>query len=361
MPRRTKPSWAAAAGVRGAGSLIGLAWALAVFFVPVVAASAATIGSSLSSAPTASVCAFQSLEPETRYCTVGQNQLAGSHTAADGLVAPFDGIVTQWSVVSGERPPGTGKITLALRTMGGPGYLEKGPSVELPPSPSGTRHTFAEGMKVSAGQHIGIKISISNDSTQEAGAPLAFQETGVGIMDRYYYGDAEPMSAGVWWDQDENTELLLAAVVEPDADRDGLGDLSQDCFPNHPGDQELCGRDLRPPTISSQVKARQRFLQSGVVVARVSSDESGTVRAGGKLEIRRPHGVLIFVPPRVRSTITAGSSATLRVKLRPRALRVARKAFAAGQKVQVALRLSATDTAGLVSERRSVVRPPNRR
>lgn len=152
-------------------------------FAPALA-EAVTIGGSLTTPANESVCKFQSLEPETRVCTVGQHNLLAGHTllpdhvATGGLVAPFDGVIVRWSVLSGAALPGTGTVKLALRTTRGPGYLEKGPEVELPLSLSGAKHTYSERMSIGGGQPIGLKITIANRSTQEAGAPIAFQEEG---------------------------------------------------------------------------------------------------------------------------------------------------------------------------------------
>ncbi len=211
-------------------------------------------------------------------------------------------------------------------------------------------------MRVSAGQHLGLKVSVSNVSPQEAGAPLAFRELMVGTMDTWTYGDAEPTGSFAIWDYEESTELLFAAVVEPDADRDGLGDVSQDCFPNHPFDQEFCGRDLRPPEIATRVRHRQGFLRSGVITARVSSDEAGTAEADGQLEIKGKPG-RTFALRRARSAIGSDGSLALRIRIRPGALRLAQKAAREGKRVIARLRISVTDASGLVDEARDTVRP----
>jgi hypothetical protein len=328
--------------MRGKKLLVSVvAIAIAGSLVSTTPATAATIGSNLAAAPNDSVCKFQSFEPETHVCSVGQVDLLPSHVATGGLVAPFDGVIVRWSVVSGAALPGTGTVKLALRLMRGPGYLEKGPEVELPPSPAGTRHTFAERLPVGAGQSVGVKITISNRSTQEAGAPIAFREEGVGKIDTW---TGEPWESGIW-SQEEGVELLLDAEVEPDADRDGYGDLTQDCFPNHPGDQHLCGGDFAPPAIQPRFAARQGFFRSGAVVVRVASNEAGVARAEGVLEIKGRRGGTYRLR-NARTPITAGGEVVLRLRLPKRALKAVRAARREGKRMVVKGRVGVMDAAG---------------
>ncbi|HEU4502877.1 MAG TPA: hypothetical protein VFR82_14595 [Nitrospira sp.] len=324
----------------GARTIIG---ALAILLSAASTVNADTIGSNLGAPSNASVCKFQVFEPKPQVCTVGQASLSSSHTAGGGLRVPFDGIVVRWSVVSGPALPGTGKVTMALRATQGPGYMEKGPEVELPLGEPGTRYTFAERLAVTAGQPLGLRIAIENRSVEEAGAPIAFAEPGIGRAD-LWWGDPESAE----WDEEEGVELLLDAEIEPDVDRDGYGDLSQDCFPNHPGDQHLCGRDLVPPTTRSRYAKRQAFLSSGHVVVRVSSNEAGVTRASGDLQIKNKGGSggRGYGMRTVRKPIAAGGQVALRVRVRPQVLRVARLAAAEGRKVVVTGRVGVVDASG---------------
>jgi hypothetical protein len=162
-------------------------------------------------------------------------------------------------------------------------------------------------------------------------------------MDMWTGGMAEPMES--IWSQEEDTELLLNAEIEPDADGDGYGDLTQDCFPNHPGDQELCGRDFAPPTIRPLFSARQGFLRSGVILARVTSNESGIARAVGRLHIKG-RGARTYALPTARKSITAGVSTVLRLRVRKPALKAARVAARDGKNITVTVRVGVMDAAG---------------
>lgn len=303
-------------------------------------ANADTIGSNLVSAPNDSVCKFQVSEPKTEVCTVAQNNLLSDHAAAGGLTVPFDGIVVRWSVVSGPVLPGTGRVRMALRATEGPGYMEKGPEVELPLGAPGTRYTYAERLPVTARQPLGLRIAIENRGFEEAGAPIAFTDPGVGAID-LWWGDPE---SGIW-DEEAGVELLLDAEIEPDADHDGYGDLTQDCFPSHPGDQHLCGRDVAPPVIKPRFAKRQAFLRSGAVVLRVDSSEAGLARASGRLQIKGRRG-RTYALRNVHKSVVAGGQAVLRMRLPQKALKAAKSAAAEDKKIVVTGRVGVRDASG---------------
>lgn len=340
----------AALQITGVSMVIGVT--LGASLVASTPAKAVTFGSNLATTANDSVCEFQSLEPETRVCTVGQHDLLAGHTATGGLVAPFDGVIVRWSVLSGTASPGTGTVKLALRAMSGPGYLRKGPEVELPPSPPGTRYTYVERMSIGAGQPIGVKVTVSNRSTQEASAPIAFREEGVGTIDTW---TGEPWES--IWTTEEDVELLLDAEIEPDADRDGYGDLTQDCFPNSAGSQELCGRDLEAPTIWPRFAARQAFLRSGAILVRVASNEAGLASAEGRLEIKGRGGWTYGLRGARRPVAVDGQAALLRLRVRKRALKAARAAVREGRKILVTVLVGVADAAGNERQATARIRP----
>jgi hypothetical protein len=314
-------------------------------------AAASVIGSNLARGANESVCRFQSFEPSTAVCTVYQKALQLDHTASDGLLASSDGVVVRWSVISGPTLPGTGSVRLALRVRGGPGeYLQKGPEVQLPLGSQGARHTFLERLPISAGEPVGLWMAVSNHSTKEAGVPLAYGAKDVGVIDIW---QGEPWESTL--DGEEDIELLLDAEIEPDEDEDGYGDLTQDCFPHHPGDQELCGLDLTRPKISPRFAARQNFLRSGTVAVRVGSNEAGVARASGRLVVE---GGRTYRLRGVRRPIAAGGVAALRLRVPRLALRAARRAVRENRRILVKIQVGVMDAARNAREATVEIRPP---
>jgi hypothetical protein len=313
--------------------------ALAIGAAP---AKGVTFGSNLATAPNDSVCKFQASQLTTYVCSVGQYNLLAGHTASGGLEAPFEGVIVRWSVVSGHSLPGTGTVKLALRTTGGPGSVAKGPEVELPPSPPGTRHTFAERMPVSVAEPIGLRISVANQSAEEAGAPIAFREAGVGMIETWR---GEPWEPAPFLGKEDGVELLLSAEIEPDDDGDGYGDLTQDCFPWHPADEDPCEPDSIKPRIKLRAAAKQNFLRSGFVVVRLVSNEGGRVKAAGRLKVQGSASQGYHMG-RSRAQVRPGGEVVLRLRVRKPVLKAARAAKRDGKKVMATVGVAVVDVAG---------------
>jgi hypothetical protein len=112
--------------IRSAGAVLPAGTVLA----GATPAAAVPIGNALTTTPNGVVCGFQSPEPRTRPCTVGQDNLLADHTATSGPIAPGDGVIVSWSTLSGTAPPGTGSVRLSLRAFGPLNDPTAGPQVD---------------------------------------------------------------------------------------------------------------------------------------------------------------------------------------------------------------------------------------
>ena len=185
-----------------------LALCLVAALAPASASAATTVGSDLSRPGEGGYCVGDAAG--TR-CTLLQLTLG---TADQGV--PVDGVITRWAVrdAAGE---------LALRVIEGPAgqrhVVASGPAVQA--SGSGVQ-TFQAQIAVSAGQRIGVEVGESGY------LPFVYrdeQTTG----ERYVPALGASPEAPIPESAVERTyEPLYNATVEPDADRDGLGDETQD-------------------------------------------------------------------------------------------------------------------------------------
>jgi Protein kinase domain len=185
-------------------------------FTPLTPVKGVTrIGSDLSQGPGGSgYCTDRPGEP----CTDLQVTLGTVDQAV-----PKDGVITSWSVRNG-------KGTLALRVIAGPAgarhVVANGPTVHA--SGTGGLDTWTVRIPVRAGQRIGVELGddgylpIRYRNTETRGE---FYDPPLGAVPVRPSPDAELAST---------YELLYAAMVEPDRDHDGLGDVTQDRNPSQP-------------------------------------------------------------------------------------------------------------------------------
>ena len=100
--------------------------------------------------------------------------------------------------------------------------------------------------------------------------------------------------------------------------------------------------DTTAPSLAARVPRRQRVLRLRGVIAYVRCNENCSVGVGGTLAIRGRRLLL----RRVVVATAANDTRRLRVRLRPRAVRLLRRTLANGRRPKVTLRLRARDPAG---------------
>lgn len=209
-------------GVRAHVTLIATAVCGVGLAVPTASLGAVTIGSDLDNAPDAFNCSSDS------QCTITQATLAASATAPGGLTSPIDGVVVRFRVRTGvDAAP-----LLRFRVVRPSGSAFIGVGTSSPVTPVANQiSTHGARMRISTGDSIGVNCChgavheiVNNDpavgSTRVWGVgttnPLADFETRVPL----------PITG---------QELLLNADIEPDADRDGFGDETQDSDDDNDG------------------------------------------------------------------------------------------------------------------------------
>jgi hypothetical protein len=192
--------------------------------LPGAAAAAVTIGSNLDSTPTPDNVRVDGP------ATVSQRNLVSSHQAAGGLTSPINGVVVRWRVKSGFNSD-----PIELRVIR-PGADAAQGSTGAGTSPTGdpvgdTTTSFAlnPGLPIKAGDGIGLELGTG-------------EQVNLHYESEPYVGDLNlwnpPLTDGAALREPSAVfyyqELLLQATIEPDADRDGLGDESQDPDGGHP-------------------------------------------------------------------------------------------------------------------------------
>jgi hypothetical protein len=145
------------------------------------------------------------------------------------LVVPLDGVVTRWRLkYAGEPPPFEAPHLRVLRPRGGGQWLGAGTSTytlfpshggfDLPPLVVPTQ------LPVRAGDQLGVDFG-----DWSFGGVYAFANTAAPVLGGFTppLRDGQERPGGTC-PSGNNPQLLMNADVEPDADRDGLGDETQD-------------------------------------------------------------------------------------------------------------------------------------
>lgn len=219
---------------------LSLSACAALLLVPAAGQAATSFGSRLDHEPANSgECA------ELGPCTIAaliQPQGPGDVNSGG---APVDGVVTEFRIRAALMEAPT-QVTFrlvdvtrtaeeaALATAGA-----TGPTVTLPPgNPEDEAPIRAFGARVSVkrGQQLAIDGTDVQATVNNSGDDFSFVY-------------APPLAAGGARGSVQSTgELLVAATIEPDADRDGFGDETQDKCPTQATTQGAC--DLLAPAIS---------------------------------------------------------------------------------------------------------------
>src|SRR3954470_14061228 len=160
----------------------------------------------------------------TGVCTAVNQSLSASHRAADGLTAPFDGVIVRWRINSGSA--GNAVELRVLRQGTGTSYTGAGKS-STQMTVSGKSPLFDTRLPIKKNDSIGV------DAHNSA---LVFSSNSPGAS-AVLWGSVNSFPAGLpdgtsgEGAAQTSKELLVQAVEEPDADGDTFGDESQDACP----------------------------------------------------------------------------------------------------------------------------------
>jgi hypothetical protein len=270
-------------------------------------------------------------------CEIAQLSLTGAQTQA-----PFDGVVVRWRVNGASGP-------LALRVLRAVGFNHTFVSTSALGTPASTAvATFPTRLPIRAGDHVGIEVgptsAISSTAPSPAGGTAAvWAATPDGST-------AAPLFTG---------DALFAynADVEPDADRDGFGDETQDQCPANASTQGPCPvaapPDTTPPTLSASGRRATLSKRRSISLV-VTSNENATGQAAGALRVPKAANAIRFTKRNI--TLAAGERTTVSLKLSRRTATRVRKALKKRQRLIARITLTFKDAAGNAATRRLKLR-----
>ena len=249
-------------------------FALCVLGPAAPAAAQTTFGSSLPSGAGPAVgCSGAT-------CATSLERTEGESVA----VSPINGVIVRWRLRTTEAQPGSVRLRI-LRSESGNWRFLRSSSFSAVPAAAGV-HVFATRVEISAGDYIGLDRPDTMDE---------IFRTATGARSQVFA--SQPADGDVAGATAENgRELLINADVEPDVDRDGFGDISQDLCATNPLTQGLCPQPPAAPAAAAPrvdrsaprlrlVFTRTQDIDKLVVVARTS--EPGRVAARGSVQTTR--------------------------------------------------------------------------
>lgn len=280
-----------------------------------------------------SVCTLEAPAGTERTCTDAQYPGWSLNFAEAGLVAPFDGTIVSWRVVSGAASPATRAVKLRLRMIDGVIGGTGSAFASLPLNQPGP-HTFPARLRVREGERIGLDAVVTSAGGGLAAAPIARLEPNAGHIQEWSPSllggfDSAPTDLG------EGSQLLLSAKVEP---------------------------ERIPPRTKLTYANRQDFLRSRSVVVYLRSNEPVEALAAGQLEfatVPGKPGRTIYGLHAKRLEVGAGEKTAMRLQLPRTTWEAAMRATGSGKPVVVKVTVSAEDAAGnRAGTTVATIRPP---
>jgi hypothetical protein len=151
---------------------------------------------------------------------------------SQSTAAPFDGVVVRWRLLGAA----TGSYRVRVVQPGGGNYTilhssEPG-AVSTEPFLTEQMSTFPTRLPIPAGSYVALAGPTSGAlGITETGATAKYET----ILDHVADGAAVPETGGA-----VNGAILYDADIEPDADHDGYGDVTQDACPSNGSTQGAC-------------------------------------------------------------------------------------------------------------------------
>jgi RTX calcium-binding nonapeptide repeat (4 copies) len=170
-----------------------------------------------SSGASAATRVGQTVDPSSSNCTP-EDTFLQSVSPGNQFVVPFDGVITSWSFLGGSIVPSP--LKLKVGAVGANSLTIAGESAFESPA-ANQLNTFSSRVPARARNVIGFFFPSPADLAQCAAKSRPGYQGVVAIGDIPPGGTGSPIT-------DDPGQLDVSAILEPDCDKDGLGDESQE-------------------------------------------------------------------------------------------------------------------------------------
>lgn len=183
-------------------------------------------------------------------------------SVSNGYVVPSPGVLTSWSHRAAADPVDQIRLKIA-RPAGGDSYTTIGES-EYEAPVANTLNTYPARLPVRAGDLIGFAFT---------GIGYCIEAPVLGYGGRFVKADPTVGTTSLFGSEG-TLRLAIAATLEPDSDRDGFGDETQDQCPTDASTHRTC-RDTDPPQ-TTIIKGAPNKTKKTTVKFKFRSDEAGS-------------------------------------------------------------------------------------
>jgi hypothetical protein len=255
---------------------------------------------------------------------------------------PSAGVITSWTFSLGLAIPPEVLVSEQLKVYASTGVPKQFKVVgESAVSPvGGGLTTTPTRIPVQGGELLGSIVTVTSGGKTEQGALLCHTED-AGDEIAEFAGNATTGSTITAIGDQAGYQNPVTVTVEPDADRDGYGDETQDKCPTDASTQGACPQPppppaprVTPPPISLSASAAAK---KGLVTVTLTSSAEATVTVGGSLALGK--GKTAKLSPSTQ-IVAPGSLAKFTI-LFPAKMRTALKQTPPGKKLSLNLTASA--------------------
>ncbi len=262
------------------------------------------------------------------------------------LTAPVGGVVTRWNVRSANPDPASVRMGV-FRSAGSPGKFQLVAESKEETAVNGA-NGFPTRIPVETGDRFGVV---------PAGDGYFACVTGIEADQTWSYKGTIPVGSSQQFSAGVEVRVPIVAAIEPDADRDGFGDESQDGCPRSSSYIAPC------PLVQTAFKMKVR---ERAIVVRVGVSSEASVQVFGQVSwqvrqkpgqsaqrSRRPgdRGLTVGLSAGGPRPVSAGETKTFRVPLPKTVLRRLGR-ITPRQSLRALMTVRTTDLAGKVTDQR---------
>jgi hypothetical protein len=190
-------------------------------------------------------------------CADNQTSTSPSVETGADFVANSAGVITSWSTLAGVGAGYSLKVVVLRRPnpLELDTYAKVAEDIVRPlATPSTLNVVTGTHIPIDAGQFLGVFVP----NGQPGGFGYCYNAAGgAGNQYRYAPGDLTVGGPSALFTGGGSVRLNLSAIVEPDADKDGFGDETQDLCPTSPATQGAC------PVVTTKKKCKKKKRKKG--------------------------------------------------------------------------------------------------